>query len=94
MSEKKQAAAQAAKAGAVIYLGPEIPGVISAGMVLNNGLTPQMEKAVKELPALKMLLVPVKEAAKVRKELKNEVSAVTVCYKKAVEYAAQKGVKG
>lgn len=95
MSDKKQAASQqAAKKETVIYLGPEIPGVISTGTVLNNGLTPQLEKAVKELPALKMLLVPVGNAVKVKKELKNEVSATAVCYKKAAEYAAQKGAKG
>ena len=95
MSEKRQAVPQqAAKKETVIYLGPEIPGVISTGTVLNNGLTPQTEKAVKEFPALKMLLVPVGNAVKAKKELKNEVSALSACYKKAAEYAAQKGAKG
>lgn len=95
MSDKKQAAPrQAAKRETVIYLGPEIPGVISGGTVLNNGLTLQMERAAAELPALNRLLVPVRDAVRAKRELKNEVSAIAVCYKKAAEYAARKGVKG
>lgn len=92
MPEKKKAVSKE-KAGKekLIYLGPGIPGVISAGTILSNGLTPQMEKAAKELPALHRLLVPVMDVVKAKKELNNEVSAISVCYKKAAEYAAQKG---
>lgn len=93
MSEKKKVVLQEAKREAVIYLGPEIPGIVSKGVVFNNGLTPQMESAVNELPALKTLIVPISETVRAKKELKNEVSAIGICYKKAIKYAAQKGGK-
>ena len=60
MSEKRGTVRQQKKP-AVIYLGPAIPGTVSAGIVFKNGLTAQMEKAVKEEPALKMLLVKFKQ---------------------------------
>ncbi|MBO5145013.1 MAG: hypothetical protein J6C19_05700 [Lachnospiraceae bacterium] len=94
MPEKKKTASQSNKTEAVIYLGPEIPGTVSRGVVFNNGLTARMENAVKELPALAALLVPVHDVVKAKKELKEEVSAIRICYRKAEEYAAQKGAKG
>lgn len=93
MPEKKKVAPVQQGKVPVIYLGPEIPGTVSRGTVFNNGLTAKLEEAAKELPALKMLLVPVKEAVTARKNLKNTASAISVCYKKAAEYAAQKGAK-
>ncbi|MCI8570281.1 MAG: hypothetical protein HFI43_02570 [Lachnospiraceae bacterium] len=89
--EVKQEAQQETKQGAVIYLGPEIPGVVSAGMVFSRGLPPQMERTLKELPAAGKLLVPVGEAVDARKKLKNEMSAISICYKRTAEYAAGKG---
>ena len=79
---------------AVIYLGPLIAGVAMPGTVYKNGLTPQLNAAVDELPALKLLLVETKNARKVRKDLKDPQSAAGICYQKALEYVKQKGAKG
>ncbi len=95
-AEKKQdetALKQAAggKQSAVIYMGPAIAGVTVQGTIYKNGLTPQMQKKVQELPAMSRLLVPVEQTAKVRKELRDPQSAVSVCYQKTAEYVSQKG---
>lgn len=96
MPEKKSVKQEAPKAanGPVIYIGPSIVGVVTKGTVYKNGLTPQMNKAVEELPAMKTLLVEIGKITQARKDLKNKVSAVSICYAKAEEYARQKGAKG
>lgn len=81
------------KTETVIYLGPEIPGIIRDGMILNNGMPAKVKETVKGFPALKMLFIPIKDIVKARKDLKNEASALKICYNKAVEYAARKGEK-
>lgn len=93
MSEKRAASRQQKKA-AVIYLGPAIPGTVQAGVIFRNGVTTQMEEALQEEPALKMLLVEIGRVCKAKKELKDCGSAVSVCYKKAEAYAKKKGAKG
>ena len=90
--EVQQETKQEMKQGAVIYMGPEIPGVVSVGMVFSRGLPPQMERTLKELPAVGKLLVPVGEAVDARKKLKNKMSAISICYKRTAEYAAEKGM--
>lgn len=103
MSEKKNikrepsaAEAQQAKGEkeAIIYLGPAIAGVAMPGTVYRNGLTPQLQKAVKEEAALEILLVPVTAAMHVRLRLKDPQSAPAICYQRAVEYAKRKGAEG
>ena len=78
----------------VIYIGPSIIGVATTGTVYNNGLTPQLEKAAKEVPSLNTLLVEVGKITQARKELKNKESAIRICYEKAEKYAQEKGAKG
>lgn len=78
----------------VIYLGPAIAGVAITGTVYNNGLTPQMEAAVKEVPALSRLLVDVKCAGQVRKEIRDPQSAAGICYQHVLDYAKKKGEEG
>lgn len=75
----------------VVYLGPEIPGIVSAGAVFNNGLTKKLEEKAEKLPEIKMLMVPLKDAVKIKKELRKETSAAKICYQRIAEYA-QKGV--
>ena len=96
MPEKKSVKQEAPKAakGPVIYVGPSIVGVATKGTVYKNGLTPQISKAVEELPALKTLLVEIGKITQARKDLKNKESAVSICYAKAEEYAQKKGAKG
>ena len=71
---------------AVIYLGPPIAGVAMQGVVYNNGLPTKLKDAVKELPALEMLLVEIPKVEQARKDLKKKDSAVSICYRKAEEY--------
>ena len=85
---------QAEKKDAVIYLGPPIMGVAMPGTVYKNGLTPQLQKAVKEAPVLNRLLVATGNAQKVRKDLKDPQSAVSICYQGVLEYAKKKGAEG
>lgn len=92
--EETKKSAEKKEKTAVIYLGPAISGVAVPGTVYNNGLTPQMEAAVKEEPSLKRLLVEVKSAGQVRKEIRDSQSAAGICYQKALDYAKKKGAKG
>lgn len=96
MPEKKNTKQETPKTAKepVIYIGPSIVGVATKGTVYKNGLTPQMEKAVEELPALNTLLVEIGKITQARKNLKNKESAVSICYAKAEEYARKKGAKG
>ena len=96
MPERKSTKQEAPKTvkEPVIYIGPSIVGVATKGTVYKNGLTPQMGKAVKELPALNTLLVEIGKITQARKDLKNKESAVSICYEKAEEYARKKGAKG
>ena len=87
MKQEKAAGTQQA----LIWMGPAISGVAMPGTVYRSGLTPQIEKAVEEQPALKRLLVPVGEAAEMRKELRNPQSAASICYHNALAYR-KKGV--
>lgn len=82
------------KMAAVIYMGPAIAGVAVPGTVYKNGLTPQLEAAVKEIPALKRLLVETGKAQQTRKDLRDPQSAASICYQNALEYATKKGAKG
>lgn len=92
MSEKKSAVkVQQEKKTAVIYGGPAIVGVVAYGTVFSNGLTPQLEKAIGDEPAIRRLLVPVAEVAELRKDLTNKESAASICYNKALEYAGKRG---
>lgn len=96
MPERKSTKQEAPKTvkEPVIYIGPSIVGVATKGTVYKNGLTPQMDRAVKELQALNTLLVEIGKITQARKDLKNKESAVSICYAKAEEYARKKGAKG
>ena len=86
MPEKKGTAKQAA-GKTVMYLGPSITGVAATGTVYNNGLTPQMQAAAEELPALNTLLVEIGGIVQARHDLRDKNSGVSICYRKAEEYA-------
>lgn len=85
---------QTKREDAVIYLGPPIMGVVMPGTVFRNGLTPQLQEAVKELPALNRLLVAMGNVQRARKDLRDPQSAVSICYQRAIEHAKKKGAEG
>lgn len=74
----------------VAYVGPTIRGVVQPGTIFNNGLPDALQKKVKENPVLRSLLVPVRELGKARKELQNETTAISACYKKAASMLDKK----
>lgn len=82
---------QAAAGGTRIYLGPPIYGVVTTGRVFTDGLTPQLAELAAELPAIRMLLIPVERAAAARKELQNKESAISIGYQAVAAYVEQKG---
>lgn len=86
MPEKKGTAKQAA-GKTVMYLGPSITRVAATGTVYNNGLTPQMQAAAEELPALNTLLVEIGGIVQARHDLRDKNSGISICYRKAEEYA-------
>ena len=94
VQQEKKAAKKPTEKKTVIYLGPAIAGVVVPGTVYNNGLTPQMETAVEEIPALRSLLVDIENAGRVRKAIKDPQSAAAICYQKVFDYAKKKGEKG
>ena len=83
--------AEAKGPAAVIYLGPPISGVGMPGTVYRNGLPPQLQKMKEEIPALTRLLVPVKSAARVCRELQDKQTAVSICYQTIVAYVKKGG---
>lgn len=83
-SEKK-AAARAADKEIRIYIGPTVPGIVIAGTVFNNGFSEKLKKAMESKKALSMLMVPISELAKARRELKEPGSVLQICYEKVKE---------
>lgn len=70
---------------AKIYLGPSFSGAVE-GTVYNNGLPPALEEAVKKMPAIGELAVPISRAAEAMKELAKPDSAMRKFYQKALNY--------
>ena len=55
---------------AVVYLGPDIDRLVNHGTVYERGIIPEyLEKKIKEVPAIKGLLVPVSRYAEVAREI-------------------------
>ncbi len=76
----------------VMYIGPTIPAVATKNTVFNNGLPAELEKAIKEMPAIGALVVPTVELAKAKEEVAKKDTALEICYKKVEKYIKEKGV--
>ena len=66
--EQEPAPAEApapAPAEPVVYLGPDIERVVNHGTVFADGLPWALEEKIKEIPAIKGLIVPVSRYAEV-----------------------------
>lgn len=70
----------------VIYIGPTIPGAAAMNTIFNNGITVELEKVIKEMPAIASLIVPIGKASKARGQLSEPDSPVRICFEKALEY--------
>lgn len=79
--------------GTVIYIGPTIPGAAAMNTIFNNGITEELEKVTKEMPALASLIVPIEKASKARGQLSEPDSPVRICFEKALEYIGRREKK-
>ena len=63
-----------------IYLGPNLKGVLR-GTVFLNGLPPALEEAIRKVPVVAELVVPVRNIRQVNRELANPDSALSRFYR-------------
>lgn len=88
MSEAKKTAGKAKAepatqaAGAMVYIGPDIPGA-KQYTVYNAGLPDALKEKIKEHPFFNSLVVSVTGLAKANAELTKEGSALSILYRKA-----------
>ncbi len=68
----------------VVYVGPSIKNVISAGTVYNNGIPETFIQEMDRQPVIKSLLMPVEQLAEARKELARAGSALKTIYDKVI----------
>lgn len=69
----------------VIYVGPELRGVVKRYTVFNNGLPESLKEYIKDKPVFKALIVPVEKLAQTNAALERDGSALNVIYKKACQ---------
>lgn len=74
----------------MIYLGPTILGVITENNIFKGDLPEKIQNAVKEIPVMKSLFVPIENLISAKKELKESHSAKSICYNKMLEYKKEK----
>lgn len=70
---------------AKIYLGPTLKGVIS-GTVFGGGLPQMLQEAIKDVPAIAELVVPLSGLVEASRELTNKNSALNKFYDMAEKY--------
>lgn len=76
----------------VVYIGPTIPGVVMTNTILREKGN-ELKQICEKMPEIKTLMVPVADLAKARKELETEGTPAKICYNRAVEHLAEKGVR-
>lgn len=69
----------------LVYVGPDLPGVVKRYAVFNHGLPKELKDHIKDKPVLRSLIIPVERLAKVNVELSKEGSAYYVLYQKACQ---------
>lgn len=68
-----------------VYVGPSFKGV-TRGTVFKNGLIPELQNAIANIPAIGELVIPVTDIVKANKELANPESALSRFYESAKSY--------
>lgn len=74
----------------VIYIGPQIKGIVSSNMIFNHGLPEVLKQKAKEMPVIQNLIVPVKELSQAKRDILDEATAIGACYKKLVSLLKEK----
>lgn len=64
----------------VIYIGASFKGVATGTVFKDGKLIPALENAVKAMPAIRELIVPVSKLVEARRQLQNKDSALSRCY--------------
>lgn len=94
MKETTAAAVEAvesksAEAESKIYIGASFKGVATGTVFKGGKLAPALEDAIKAVPAIKELVIPVSKLVDARKQLQNKDSALSRFYE-----AAKNDVRG
>ena len=64
----------------VVYIGPNIPGVIRQDSVFTGGITAHVTEKIKAIPAIESLIIPLDSFAEARKERQSGAGRiVTIC---------------
>lgn len=64
----------------VVYIGPNIPGVVRQDSVFTGGIPSALSEKAKEIPAIESLIVPLGSFATARKERQSGTGRiVTIC---------------
>lgn len=77
----------------VIYLGPTIKGIVESGTSFTNGLPKKFKEFSEKNPIVNELIVPIKNFADARKELRSDDSPMAVFFN-SVKEIAEKMKKG
>lgn len=64
----------------VVYIGPNIPGVVRQDSVFTSGIPAHLAEKIKVIPAIEGLIVPLESFAAARKERQSGAGRiVTIC---------------
>ena len=70
----------------LVYLGPTIVGVATQNTFFNNGLSEELKNAIKEMPVINNLIVPLSKYTKASSEINKKEGAMYEFYKIALQY--------
>lgn len=70
----------------LIYIGASFKGVTTGTVFKGDALTPVLAEAIKKMPAINELLVPVDRLIAARKQLQNKDSAISKFYELSKTY--------
>ena len=66
----------------VIYIGPDIKGVVKKNTIFNNGITKGLKKKMEEKPMIGGLIIPIEQLADANMQLLKKGSVLNTLYKK------------
>lgn len=75
----------------MVYVGPTIAGIVVQNTIFNNGISSLLKEAIKEMPGLESLLVPISELPSAMKEINSKKGALYMLSERAKQYRPKKG---
>ena len=79
------------KVETVVYIGPTILGVVAKNTFFNNGLSTELTTAIKEIPVIGKLVVPISDYPKAMAQINKKEGVTYSFYQKALEHSQKKG---